>query len=169
MNFSSRSGILTVTRSGDLLALDFPALPAVPCDAPAALAEGLGHTPQEVRLASNYLAVFETEAHIKALAPDMALLASLHPHGVIATAPGTVDGVDFVSRFFAPSYGIPEDPVTGSAHCTLVPYWSWRLGRDHLLARQISARGGELICDARGDRVGLAGRAVLYLEGSITV
>ena len=169
VNFSSRSGNLTVTRNDDLLALDFPALPAAPCDVPAALAEGLGHAPQEVQLASNYLAVFETELQITALAPNMTLLASLHPHGVIATAPGAADEVDFVSRFFAPSFGIPEDPVTGSAHCTLVPYWSGRLARDHLLARQISARGGELICDMRGDRVGLAGRAVLYLEGTITV
>ncbi len=169
VRFSSRSGILTVTRAGDLLALDFPALPAAVCDAPAALVDGLGHTPKEVRLASNYLAVFETEVQITALAPNMTLLASLHPHGVIATAPGAADEVDFVSRFFAPSFGIPEDPVTGSAHCTLVPYWSGRLARDHLLARQISARGGELICDMRGDRVGLAGRAVLYLKGTITV
>ena len=169
VNFSSRSGILTVTRNNNFLALDFPALPAVPCDVPAALVEGLGHGAQEVQLASNYLAVFETEVQITALAPNMTLLASLHPHGVIATAPGAAGEVDFVSRFFAPSFGIPEDPVTGSAHCTLVPYWSDRLARDHLLARQISARGGELICDMRGDRVGLAGRAVLYLEGTIIV
>lgn len=169
VRFSSRSGILTVTRAGELLALDFPSFPAVSCDVPAALIEGLVHAPQEVRLASNYLAVFETAVEIAALAPDMGILAKLHPHGVIATAPGAVTGVDFVSRFFAPSFGIPEDSVTGSAHCTLVPYWAQRLGRDHLIARQISARGGELICDARGDRVGIAGRAVLYLEGTIAV
>jgi PhzF family phenazine biosynthesis protein len=169
VRFSSRSGVLTVTRSGDLLALDFPALPAAYCDVPAALIDGLGAAPQEVRLASNYLAVFESEDQIAALVPDMNRLASLHPHGVIATAPGAADEVDFVSRFFAPSFGIPEDPVTGSAHCTLVPYWSGRLGRDHLVAHQISARGGELICDMRGDRVAIAGRAVLYLDGTITV
>lgn len=169
VSFSSRSGLLTVTRAGDALALDFPALPAAPCNAPAALAEGLGAAPQETLVGSNYLAVFDSEADVKALAPDMAVLATLHPHGVIATAPGTNDGIDFVSRFFAPSFGIPEDPVTGSAHCTLVPYWSERLERDHLVARQISPRGGELICDARGDRVGLAGKAVLFLEGTITV
>jgi len=169
VRFSCRSGILTVTRAGDLLSLDFPALPAQPCDAPAALAAGLGEAPREVRRATKYRAVFDTEAEIAALAPDMAVLATLHPFGVIATAPAAAEGIDFVSRFFAPSFGIPEDPVTGSAHCTLVPYWSGRLDRDHLVARQISARGGELICDARGDRVHIAGRAVLYLEGTITV
>lgn len=171
-SFSSRSGVLTVTRTGDLLALDFPALPAMPCDSSAALAtlrDGLGRAPQEVRLASNYLVLFETESDIAALTPDMTILATLHPHGVIATAPGKAEDVDFVSRFFAPSFGIPEDPVTGSAHCTLVPYWSVRLGRNHLRARQISARGGELICDARADRVVIAGQAVLYLEGTITL
>lgn len=169
VRFSSRSGVLTVNRTDDLLALDFPALPADPCEAPAALVQGLGRAPREVLLASNYLAVYQTEAEIASLAPDMAVLASLHPHGVIVTAPGTAPDIDFVSRFFGPSFGIPEDPVTGSAHCTLAPYWSARLGRDRLRARQISARGGELLCDLRDDRVGIAGRAVLYLEGMITL
>ena len=128
VSFSSRSGVLIVSRAGNVLALDFPALPAEYCDAPLALVKGLGFAPQEVLLASNYLAVFETDAQVTALAPDMKLLATLHPHGVIATAPRSVDGLDFVSRFFSPSFGIPEDPVTGSAHCTLVPYWSKRRG-----------------------------------------
>jgi len=169
VRFSSRSGTLSVTRTDDLLALDFPALPAARCDPPAALVAGLGSAAEEFQQASNYLAVFETEDQVSGLDPDMGLLATLHPHGVIATAPATGDTIDFVSRFFAPSFGIPEDPVTGSAHCTLIPYWASRLGRDRLMARQISTRGGELICDLRGDRVGIAGQAVLYLEGTITV
>jgi len=97
----------------------------------------------------------------------MDVLATLHPRGVIATAPG--DACDFVSRYFGPSFGVPEDPVTGSAHCMLTPYWAARLGKDRLEARQISARGGRLRCEDRGDRVGIGGQAVLYLEGRITV
>ena len=169
VSFSSRSGVLKVTREEDVLALDFPSLPASRCDIPEALIRGLGSEPKETLLASHYLAIFESEAEIAALCPDMQALATLHPQGVIATAPGGADDVDFVSRFFAPSFGIPEDPVTGSAHCTLIPYWSNRLGRDSLIARQISARGGTLICDACGDRVRIAGRAALYLEGTIKV
>lgn len=172
VTFSSRSGALTVARDGDMLALDFPSLPAEPCVDEvvlAALRDGLGREPREVRRATNYLVVFDHEADVAALTPHMTAIAALHPYGVIATAPSATGGVDFVSRYFAPSFGIPEDPVTGSAHCTLVPYWSERLGRDHLAARQISARGGELICDAQGNRVRLAGRAVLYLEGTIRV
>jgi predicted PhzF superfamily epimerase YddE/YHI9 len=167
VRFSTRSGILSVTRSGDLLELDFPALRGKPVTPPEPLTEGLGCLPGETILAKNYMAVFETQAQVAALTPDMTALATLHPAGVIATAPG--DDCDFVSRFFAPSYGIPEDPVTGSAHCTLIPYWSERLEREKLFARQISGRGGELYCEARGDRVCIAGRAVLYLEGSISL
>lgn len=169
VRFSSRSGILTVARDGKYLALDFPSLLAETVAIPDALVKGLGCRPRKVLAASHYLAVFETEAEIAALTPTMNDLAALHPRGVIATAPGASEGIDFVSRFFAPSFGIPEDPVTGSAHCTLIPYWSAQLGKDHLSARQISARGGDLICENRGDRVRIAGQAVLYLEGNITV
>jgi predicted PhzF superfamily epimerase YddE/YHI9 len=115
--------------------------------------------------ARDALAVFATEAEVRALAPDMAKVAALDVLGVIATAPG--DHCDFVSRFFAPQAGVPEDPVTGSAHCTLVPYWAGRFGNSVLFARQISARGGELWCEHRGERVRIAGQAALYMEGAI--
>ena len=169
VTFSSLGGILTVTREESLLALDFPALPGKLCSFPASLVAGLGATPLETFLASHYLAVFESESDIAALAPNLRELALLHPHGVIVTAPGTASTADFVSRFFAPSLGIPEDPVTGSAHCTLTPYWSERLGRNDMVARQISPRGGNLQCSLKGDRVRIAGRAILYLEGTITI
>ncbi len=114
------------------------------------------------------MALFETEKDIAALKPDFASLARACPAPVIATAPGS-GGVDFVSRFFAPSHGIDEDPVTGSAHCALIPYWAERLGKTTLKARQISARTGALTCELRGDRVTMAGHAALYLEGTITI
>ena len=170
VRFSTRSGTLTVTRKDDFLELDFPSLPAEAVAAPEALLNGLRCLPRETLLASHYMAVFDTKEEIAVLSPDMAALEILHPAGVIVTAPGDPGGnVDFVSRFFAPSHGIPEDSVTGSAHCTLIPYWSARLNKDRLVARQISARGGDLVCHARGDKVGIAGRAVLYLEGMIKV
>jgi predicted PhzF superfamily epimerase YddE/YHI9 len=113
------------------------------------------------------MAVYETAADVAALRPDMNATAALDAW-VIVTAPGE-NGVDFVSRFFAPAGGIPEDPVTGSAHCTLTPYWAARLGKTRLEARQISKRGGALTCTLNGDRVAIAGRAVLYLEGTISI
>jgi predicted PhzF superfamily epimerase YddE/YHI9 len=115
----------------------------------------------------DFLAVFETEAEVRALRPDFAVLKNLECLGIIATAPG--DGCDFVSRFFAPAAGVDEDPVTGSAHCTLIPYWSARLGKSKLSAQQISRRGGELFCDLTGDRVRIGGKAVLYLRGEIVL
>lgn len=167
VRFSTRSGVLEVSRDGDLLVMDFPSLPATAETAPGALAEGLGAAPEEVLRATNYLAVYAREADVAALSPDMAKLAELYPYGVIATAPG--ETVDFVSRYFAPAHGVPEDPVTGSAHCTLTPYWARRLDKSDLHARQISTRGGELFCRDNGDRVSIAGRAVLYLEGTISI
>ncbi|HLB80835.1 MAG TPA: PhzF family phenazine biosynthesis protein [Dongiaceae bacterium] len=168
MRFQTRSGPLGVSRRGDLFALDFPARPAQPCPPPAALIEGLGRKPDEILAAEgNYLAVYPGEAELRALAPDMGPLAALGRVGVIATAAGR--DVDFVSRYFAPAFGIPEDPVTGSAHCTLVPYWARRLGKAEMSARQVSRRGGELECEDRGARVIIAGRAALYLEGRIHV
>jgi len=163
-----KAGTLTVAIQGDRLAMDFPARPAERVTPPPGLVEALGATPTEVWAAGKLLCVFETEGAVKALEPDFRKVAALDCFGVIATAPGN-DGVDFVSRYFAPHAGIDEDPVTGSAHCTLVPYWSRRLGKSRLEARQISARGGRLWCEDRGDRVALAGRAVLYLEGRIFV
>ena len=167
IRFQTRSGELTVARRDGLIYLDFPAYPGPAVDCPAALADGLGNTPVEVIEGPNYMAVFRSEADIAALSPNMDVLATLHPRGVIATAPG--DACDFVSRFFGPSFGVPEDPVTGSAHCMLTPYWATRLGKDRLEARQISTRGGRLRCENRGGRVGIGGQAVLYLEGKITV
>jgi len=170
VRFATRSGALGVTRDGDRLVLDFPALPAARQTAPADLVAGLGRAPAESWKASNWMAVFDRADDVRALAPDMAALVRLAPAGVIATAPaGAADGCDFVSRFFAPAHGVPEDPVTGSAHCTLVPYWAKRLGRARLHARQVSKRGGELFCEDRGPRVSIAGRCVLYLEGTISV
>lgn len=167
LRFNTRSGALTVSRRNSMLFLDFPSYPGEAVDCPVALADGLGQAPQEVLEGPNYMAVFGVEADIAALAPDMEMIARLHPRGVIATAPG--DDVDFVSRFFGPSFGVPEDPVTGSAHCMLTPYWAKRLGKTRMEARQISARGGALVCEDRGDRVGIGGNAVMYLEGTITV
>jgi PhzF family phenazine biosynthesis protein len=169
VRFASRSGPLRLVAEGDRLRLDFPVRPAEPAEqAREAVGEALGRRPAAVLAASrDYMAVFEAEAEVRALRPDMSRLSGLDRPGVIATAPGSDS--DFVSRFFAPALGVPEDPVTGSAHCTLVPYWSKRLGRSRLFARQVSARGGELWCEDRGERVGIAGRAVPYLEGVIDV
>jgi predicted PhzF superfamily epimerase YddE/YHI9 len=167
VRFSTRSGMLEVSRDADLLVLDFPTLPAAPCVAPKALIDGLGVRPREVLRAKNYLAVFDSEHEVRALKPDMGLIAGLEPYALIVTAPGA--DADFVSRFFAPGHGVPEDPVTGSAHCTLVPYWAKRVGKSDLYARQVSARGGELFCADKGSRVAIGGRAVLYLEGAIYV
>lgn len=169
VTFDSRSGPLTVTRrDADKLELDFPARPASPAPAPAALLTGLAHAPAEVlRSERMWLCVYPRAADVRSLRPDHAALAQLTPGRIIVTAPG--DDCDFVSRFFAPDAGIAEDPVTGSAHCTLMPYWSARLGRAALHARQVSARGGELWCELAGDRVKIAGRAVRYLRGEIDV
>lgn len=163
--FHSRSGLLTVLRGGDGLTLDFPSRPALPCETPAALVEGLRTTPEQVLKARDYLAVFAHESDVRALKPDFARLAGLDAFGIIATAPG--DDCDFVSRFFAPAAGVNEDPVTGSAHCTLIPYWSRRLGVERLQARQISMRGGELHCELAGERVLIGGRATVYMRGEI--
>ncbi|HEX2570029.1 MAG TPA: PhzF family phenazine biosynthesis protein [Polyangia bacterium] len=168
VTFSSRSGALTVTRDGDLLALDFPARPAEPYNVPDALVRALGVRPSQVLSAArDYLVVVENEDIVRALRPDLTLLRHLERQGIIVTGPGSQ--VDFVSRFFAPALGVAEDPVTGSAHCTLIPYWSERLGKKALHALQVSPRGGELYCEHRGERVQIAGQAVRYLEGSIHI
>jgi PhzF family phenazine biosynthesis protein len=167
IRFHTRSGLLAVSRNDDLLTLDFPARPATPCDIPHDLSEGLRATPSSTAKSRDYLAVFETEEAVRNLQPDMAALMRLDCLGIIATAPG--DHCDFVSRFFAPRAGIPEDPVTGSAHCTLIPYWAQRLGRSELRALQVSSRGGELFCQNRDERVGIGGRAVTYSSGFLHV
>ncbi len=171
VRFQTRSGLLEVNKDGDVLALDFPAMPVTRLrdDAlAAALTKALGRAPKELWKARDVMAVYESAADIIALKPDFSALAKVDAFAVLVTAPGD-EGVDFVSRFFAPARGISEDPVTGSAHCELIPYWAGRLGKPKLRARQVSARGGELDCEDRGPRVRIAGRAVLYLEGTIHV
>jgi PhzF family phenazine biosynthesis protein len=169
VNFlTEQAGTLTVARDGDLLALDFPSRPPAPCAMSEKLAAALGRRPAALLAARDYLAVYDSADDIAALTPDFAALAALDRFAVIVTAPGT-GGTDFVSRYFAPAAGINEDPVTGSAHCSLIPYWAGRLGKDRLEARQLSRRGGALSCAFNGERVTIAGRAVFYLEGTITL
>lgn len=163
---SPRSGRLEVARVGDKLELDFPARRPEPVGPDPQLAVALGRAPVQLWRADRFLAVYESEADVRALTPDFAALADIRDT-VVATAPADDDGIDFVSRFFAPSKGVDEDPVTGSAHCVLTPYWADRLGKTELRARQISTRGGELWCRDSGDRVQIAGRGAIYLTGSI--
>jgi predicted PhzF superfamily epimerase YddE/YHI9 len=159
-----KAGTLAVSRRADMLVMDFPARPAIPAEAPPGLLAALGGKPHEVLRARDHLIVYGNAAEVAALAPDFAALAKVECWAAIATASGD-GGIDFVSRFFAPA----QDPVTGSSHCTLVPYWAKRLGKTELEARQLSRRGGALTCALKGDRVTIAGRAVLYLEGRISV
>jgi predicted PhzF superfamily epimerase YddE/YHI9 len=161
-----KAGTLIVTRRADMLVMDFPARPASPAPPPPGLFAALGGAPREVLRARDHLIVYDTAAEIVALNPDLAALAKVDCWAAIVTAPGE-SGVDFVSRFFAPAQGVPEDPVTGSAHCTLVPYWAKRLGKMQLEARQLSRRGGALYCALQDDRVNIGGRAVVYLDGQI--
>jgi PhzF family phenazine biosynthesis protein len=166
--FDSLSGPLRVARRGALLELDFPAQPAQPAAPDAALARALGVSPLlTFRTQTRWLAVYATAPEIAALKPDHTLLAKILPGRITITAQG--DDCDFVSRTFVPDAGIPEDPVTGSAHCTLVPYWAGRLRKTKFHARQVSARGGELWCELAGERVKIAGHAVLYMHGEINV
>jgi PhzF family phenazine biosynthesis protein len=167
VSFESKSGELIVNRDGDLYALDFPARPPSERPSDEKLFDALGARPKHLLGSRDLLCVFDTQAEVLALKPNMERLAAIDSFATIVTAPGS--DCDFVSRFFAPAQGIPEDPVTGSAHCTLIPYWASRLGKTKMFARQISPRGGELWCEHRGDRVTIAGRAVKYLEGVIEV
>lgn len=166
VKFQTRSGPLMVSRRRDLLVLDFPARPPRKVKAPTGLALALGAEPVKVLAARDYLCVFDSERQVRELKPDFAALARLD-RMVIVTAKSR--DVDFVSRFFAPGHGVNEDPVTGSSHCTLVPYWAEQTGKHKLHALQVSARGGELFCELSKDRVLMAGRAVKYLEGSLEV
>jgi PhzF family phenazine biosynthesis protein len=167
VRFETRGGTLTVRRREELLAMDFPARPPQPSPPNAALATALGRAPTELWTSPDYMAVYDSEDEVRSLAPDMQAITALGGASVMVTALGK--DADFVSRFFAPACGVPEDPVTGMAHCTLTPYWAKRLGKPELHALQVSARGGELFCRDLGDRVEIAGRAVKYLEGSILV
>ncbi len=162
------SGDLVVGRCDGRLEMDFPSRPPRPVDVPADLEAALGARPERVLgSVEDLLVVLPDERTVRRLEPDMAALGRLEWRGVIVTARG--GDCDLVSRFFGPQVGIPEDPVTGSAHCVLTPYWSEVLGRKELRARQVSRRGGEILCRDRGERVLLAGEAALYLEGRIEV
>ncbi|MFA5189364.1 MAG: PhzF family phenazine biosynthesis protein [Verrucomicrobiia bacterium] len=167
IEFETRSGRLVVERRGGLLTMDFPARPLTSCSPPTALIEGLGRRPVEVLVSDDYVAVFESETDVRGLSPDFAKLNQVDLRGVCVTAPSV--NADFVSRFFAPKLGVPEDPVTGSAHCELAPYWASRLGKSTLRAFQASERGGELLCTLRGDRVILLGKAVTFMEAEIDI
>ena len=167
LTFSTRSGNLVVTRDGELLSMDFPSRPGKPVEVTDTLVSALGVRPREAHLARDLLAIFDSESQVRDFRPDLQRIASLDVFAIIVSAPG--DAVDYVYRFFAPRQGIPEDPATGSANCTLVPYWAARLAKSELVAKQLSTRGGELLCSLRGDRVLIAGHAVEYLRGEITV
>ncbi len=165
VRFQTQSGELVVEQSANRLVLDFPSRPAEEGGDLAAVAKSLGAKPAKMLHGRDYFAIFSSQAEVAAIKPDLAAIAGLDGQGVVVTAPG--DDCDFVSRYFAPAAGIPEDPVTGSTHCTLIPYWSQQLGKRELFARQISRRGGELFCEDRGGRVGIGGEAVTYVEGQI--
>ncbi len=166
IDFETASGRLSVSKAGDLLSMNFPARKAIPTEPPQLLFDAFGMNPVEVRKSRDLLAVFENEHEIKEMEPDFERLKQMRDtFAVIVTAPGV--NCDFVSRFFAPNAGIPEDPVTGSAHCTLIPYWAERLGKNKLHAFQLSNRGGELFCEHLGDRVRISGHTVLYSKGEI--
>ena len=165
--FRYAGGTLTVSRRDGLLAMDFPSRPPMRVADDPSIAEALGAEPSVLLRSRDLLAVFDTQEQVEGLEPDLAAVAALDAFAVIVSAPGK--RCDFVSRFFAPAAGVPEDPATGSAHCTLVPYWSDRLGQEKLHAFQLSKRGGELFCQQRGDRVEIAGRVVEYLHGEIDV
>lgn len=167
IEFQTRSGPLRVRRYEDGLEMDFPAQPPEQCEAPGDLHLALGQQALEVWQHEDMIAVYETESQVVQMTPDFRRIAELDVRGVIITAPG--DKVDFVSRFFAPRYGIDEDPVTGSAHCQLVPYWAQRLGKNRLVARQVSNRGGDLLCQLKEQRVTLFGKAVKFMQGEIDI
>ncbi|MBC8269995.1 MAG: PhzF family phenazine biosynthesis protein [Rhodospirillaceae bacterium] len=168
VRFLTRSGDLFVERHGDDLSMSFPALPGEACPVPDGLSEAIGADIQEAIDADDLMVIVKDEASVQSLDPDMMFIATKLSHrGLIVSAPG--ENCDFVSRFFGPAVGIPEDPVTGSAHCISAPYWGNRLGKTKLQARQISKRGGTLTCELDGDRVILTGPAIPYLEGMITI
>ena len=164
---SHLSGDLSVEKQGGVYVLDFPSRPPVTADPLPGLIESIGKTPQEVYRGRDFFLVYASEKDVLEIEPNFSELLKVDTHGVIVTAPG--DDCDFVSRFFAPEVGVFEDPVTGSAHCNLIPFWAERLGKNVLFARQVSARGGELFCELRGDRVKIGGHASLYLKGEIYV
>jgi len=172
LEFHTRfSGSLFVRKEGELFGMDFPALPPEPCrDVPIRVARAIGTPEQPTELLEVndiLIAVFANQRTVQELFPDFALLEELHPRTVAVTAPG--ENADFVSRYFAPTYGVPEDPVTGSAHCALTAYWTKRLSKTVLHAQQLSERGGTLLCEQKGNRVIVKGGAVLTLRGTLVL
>lgn len=166
ITFRSKSGPLTVHKNGTLLSMDFPSRKPVPCSKPKVLDEALGVEAMATFASRDLLVILETELQVKNLDPDLSLLSQLTEYfAVIVSSKG--EKVDFVSRFFAPNAGILEDPVTGSSHCTLIPYWAEKLNKNKLHALQLSQRGGELFCENAGERVIISGKAVMYLKGHI--
>jgi PhzF family phenazine biosynthesis protein len=166
VRFHTMSGELLVSRDGEMLSMLFPARPPTATEMPVQIADALGTEPLEVFQSRDMLALFETEQQVRDLSPDFAAIAGMDAgFAVIVTAPG--EEVDFVSRFFAPGAGIPEDPVTGSAHCTLIPFWSGRLNKTRLHAKQVSKRGGELFCEHLGEQVRISGYVTEYSQGHI--
>ncbi len=167
IEFESKSGILAVTRDNDWLVMDFPAQPSVPCEIPKEIIEAFDTMPIECLKAEDYIVVFDREIDIESASPDLGQLIKLDLRGVIITAQS--GRYDFITRFFAPKYGIPEDPVTGSAYTQLAPYWASTLGSKRFRVKQVSSRGGELACEMLDDRVLIYGKAVKYLEGKINI
>ena len=167
ITFSSRSGELRVFHNGPKFTLDFPAQPPEVCEVPDRLISAIGINPVEVLGSEDYLVVLKDEEQVRLISPNLERLKGLPKRGVIVTAQGT--DVDFVSRWFGPNVGVPEDPVTGSAHTTLTPFWVSRLSKNPLRAKQISRRGGELTCELKGDRVLITGRATKFLDGFIEI
>ncbi|WKZ56734.1 MAG: PhzF family phenazine biosynthesis protein [Bdellovibrionota bacterium] len=167
LRFHSKSGALEVSNNGDTIALDFPAAFGEQRPAPPLISQALGVPPIEYYFGDSHLVLLESEKVVASLTPNLELIARLPGMGLVVTARG--EQCDFVSRYFAPQIGINEDPVTGATHCYLVPYWAKRLGKSALYAKQLSARGGELFCEDRGERVSIAGHAVMYLQGEITI
>ncbi len=167
VDFDTASGPLSVARDGAVLVMDFPAQPATPASPPPILVDALGAAPAEALAGADHIAVFQTEAEVAGLAPDFGLLMGLDRRGVVATAPGS--DADYVLRFFAPKNAVPEDPVTGNVQTALVPYWAVRLDKKRLTVRQLSARGGRMVCEHRGARVSIAGTAALYMDARIVL
>jgi predicted PhzF superfamily epimerase YddE/YHI9 len=167
IEFDSRSGILSVSKDNDWFVMDFPAQPPVPCNVPEKIVAAFDSVPVECLRAEDYVVVFEGENEIESARPDFELLKQIDLRGVAITAKSTT--YDFVARFFAPRYGIPEDPVTGSAYTQLAPYWASRTGINKFRAKQLSQRGGELTCELKNDRVSIAGKAIKYMDGKIYI
>ena len=168
LRFHTRSGVLTCTQNGDFIELDFPATPATSVAIPATLIEALGVEPSYLgKSRFDYLAVFDSAEAVRTLKPDFRKLEKIPVRGIIVTAPADDPQFDFVSRFFAPALGVDEDPVCGSAHCCLTPYWAERLNKTELMANQVSARGGVLRLRLNGDRVILGGQAVTVWRGEL--